>query len=197
VRFAEIEKSEEALQRKFARDVAILTRHTIEHPDDPRWWFYLGESLQNLERYEEAIAAFQRCWLLDGWDEESAWAMYRCAQCWLALEEPVRAVAASAAGLARHAGVADLAWQAGYAAYQAGRHEQAIYWAELAIVWGFFRGCGSEVPRIGFRHLPALWEGPYDILRFARRALGDETGAAEAERLYEEALAAREASASS
>src|SRR5262249_37654888 len=96
-------------------------------------------------------------------------------------------------GLARHAGLADLAWQAGFAAYRADRFQQAIYWAEMAIVWGRFRGKGAEVPRIAFRYPPALYEGPYDILRYARRKLGDEAGAEEAERLYLEAEGARTA----
>jgi hypothetical protein len=52
------------------------------------------------------------------------------------------------------------------------------------------------VPRSGFRHPPALWEGPYDVLRFALRRVGDDTGADEAERLFHEAKAAREAAGS-
>jgi hypothetical protein len=39
-----------------------------------------------------------------------------------------------------------------------------------------------------------LWEGPYDVLRFALRQLGDEASAEEAARLYAEAKATREAS---
>ncbi len=144
VRFAEEEKSDEVLRRKATRDVTVLTRHLGQDPLDPRWWYYLGDSLQTLEQYEEAIVAYRQCWELDGWDEESAWAMYRCAQCWLELDQPVKALEASAAGLARHAGLADLAWQAGFAAYQAGRFQQAIYWAEMAIVWGLFRGKGAR-----------------------------------------------------
>jgi hypothetical protein len=59
---------------------------------------------------------------------------------------------------------------------------------------GHFAGEGASVPRIIFSHPPGLWEGPYDVLRFALRRLGDEAGADEAERLYHEARAAREAS---
>ena len=57
---------------------------------------------------------------------------------------------------------------------------------------GTFAGSGAEVPRIGFRHPPALYEGPSDVLRFALRRIGDEAGADEAERLYQEAKAARD-----
>jgi hypothetical protein len=45
-------------------------------------------------------------------------------------------------------------------------------------------------------HPPGLWEGPYDVLRFALRALGDDAAADEADRLYHEAKSAREARSS-
>ena len=59
---------------------------------------------------------------------------------------------------------------------------------------GNFAGAGKSVPRVGFRYPFALWEGPYDVLRFALRRLGDDADADEAERLFTEARAAREAS---
>jgi hypothetical protein len=60
---------------------------------------------------------------------------------------------------------------------------------------GEFLGSGHAVSRNHFRHPPALWEGPFDVLRFALRAIGDVAGADDAERLYEQALAARESAA--
>jgi tetratricopeptide (TPR) repeat protein len=193
VLFDELGKTLQQYRRKAERDIAILTRHTAEHPSDPRWFYYLGDSLAGLGRYDEAIAAFRRCASLDGWDEEGGWAMYRAAECLLKLDRPGEAVTACAAGLARHAGLAELSWMAAYASWHAGRPHQAVYWARQSVAMGHFAGAGASVPRIGFRHPPALWEGPYDVLRFAFRATGDETGAAEAERLYHEAKAAREA----
>src|SRR5215213_1444881 len=196
VRFDELAKSEEVYRRKAERDVAILTRYTAEHPDDPRWFYYLGDSLAGLGRYDEAITAFRTCASLDGWDEEGAWALYRAAECFLKLDRPVEAVAACAAGMARHAGLAELPWLAAYASWHAGTPAQAVYWARLAITWGHFAGAGGSVPRSGFRHPPALWEGPYDVLRFALRRVGDDTGADEAERLFHKAKAARETASS-
>jgi hypothetical protein len=194
--FAELPKSDEEYRRKAERDVAILARHTAEHPDDPRWFYYLGDSLAGLERHEEAIAAFRICADLRGWDEEAAWAMYRAGQSYLRLDRPLDAVDAYAHGMARHAGLAELPWMAAYASWQAGNPAQAAWWARVAIPMGHFAGHGAAVPRINFRHLPGLWEGPYDVLRFALRALGDDAGADEAERLYHEAIAAREAAES-
>jgi glycosyltransferase involved in cell wall biosynthesis len=189
--FRELPKSEAELTRKFERDVAILAPHVRVNPGDPRWHYYLGESLKNLGRHAEAIAAYDACAALRGWNEESAWACYRAAECLCQLERYAEALDRCGLGLARHAGIAELAWLAGFAAYRLGNSAQAVYWARLAITHGLFRGDGASVPRIGFRNPAALYEGPYDVLRYALRSLGDETGAHEAQRLYAEAVAER------
>ncbi len=193
VLFDEIPKSAEDYRRKAERDVSILSCHTAEHPDDPRWFYYLGDSLAGLGRHDEAIAAFRICASLKGWDEEGAWAQYRVAELFLKVGLPEEAIEACAAGMARHSGLAELPWLAAYASWQAGRPAQAAYWARLAVAMGNFAGAGLSVTRVGFRHPPGLWEGPYDVLRFALRTLGDDAGADEAERLFLEAKAAREA----
>jgi len=190
--FRELPKSAEAARKKFERDVAILTPHVRKHPQDPRWHFYLGESLKNLDRQEEAVGAYDACAALRGWNEESAWACYRAAECLCHLNRHRDAIDRCAAGLARHAGIAELAWLAGFAAYQMGDAEQAVYWARLALTHGLSMGTGASVPRIGFRNPAALYEGPYDVLRFALRAIGDQSGAAEAERLYQALLRKRQ-----
>ena len=193
LRFDERGKTHEQYRQKAARDVVILARHTAEHPDDPRWFYYLGDSLTGLGRHDEAIAAFRHCASLSSWDEEGAWALYRAAECLLKLDLPGDAVECCAMGMARHAGLAELPWLAAYASWQANRPAQAVYRARQSIAMGHFAGTGATVPRIGFRHPPALWEGPYDVLHFALRRLGDETGAEEGELLFQSARAAREA----
>jgi tetratricopeptide (TPR) repeat protein len=191
--FRDKPKSEAQLKAKFERDVRVLRAHTAKHPNDPRWFYYLGDALQNLGQRREAIEAFDACAALRGWNEESAWACYRAAESWCVLGDLVRAVDACAAGLARHSGIAELAWLAAFASYRAGKMHDAVWWARSSIALGYFRGCGAQVHRISFRNPMALWEGPYDVLRFALRALGDTAGADEAERLFAEASAARAA----
>lgn len=193
IAFDEQGKNEAQYRRKAERDIGILSRHIEANPFDPRWHYYLGDSLAGLERHEEAVAAFRACAELRGWDEESAWALYRAAESLLVLGRPVEAIEACAAGMSRHAGLGELPWLAAYAAWQANRPQQAVYWARLSVMLGHFLGSGADVPRIGFRHPPALWEGPFDVLRFALRRTGDDAGADEAERLYEAAKSAREA----
>jgi hypothetical protein len=190
--FDELVKSEERFRHKDERDVAILTRHIENVPDEPRWPFYLGNSLQRLGKLEEAVAAFRACAALRGWEEESAWAHYRAAECLFALGRVEEALESCAQGLTRHAGLADLSWYAAYLSLKLGRAQQAVYWARLSIAMGYFEGIGPSIERIAWRYPFGLWEGPYDVLRFALRQLNDESGAAEAERLYHEAAAARE-----
>jgi tetratricopeptide (TPR) repeat protein len=189
--FRELPKSEAELARKFERDVAVLTPYVRDNPGDPRWHYYLGESLKNLGRQEEAIAAYDACAALRGWNEESAWACYRAAECLCGLQRYRDAIDRCATGLARHAGIAELAWLAGFAAYQLGDSAQAVYWARLSVTHGLFQGDGASVPRIGFRNPAALYEGPYDVLRYALKALGDTKGAADAQHSYDEAVRAR------
>jgi hypothetical protein len=118
--------------------------------------------------------------------------MYRTAESYCRLGQYAEAVEVCALGLAKHAGLAELPWLAAFASWQADRPAQAVHWARLAIALGHYAGAGPSVPRAGFRHPPALWEGPYDILRFALRATGDDAGADDAERLFHQARAVRE-----
>jgi hypothetical protein len=192
--FRELGKDDDALRRKLERDLAILHRHTEAHPDDPRWWYYLGDTLANLRRLEEAIAAFERCVDLDGWDEEAGWAAYRIAR--LLGDDLGRwqdAEAACAHGLTRHPTMVELYWAAGYAAYWGGRPQRAAHWARAAIAINEAAAAGRLPERGGFTYVPAHWEGPWDVLRHALRVLGDEDGAAAAERGHAAAFAARTA----
>lgn len=189
--FSELPKSKEALRRKFQRDVEILRDYTKLHPNDARWHYYLGDSQKNLGQWAAAVDAYDDCAALRGWNEESAWACYQAADCLIQLKRHQEAIERCARGLTLHAGIAELCWLAGFAALQLGDAAQTVYWSRLAIAQGLFRGQGASVPRTGFRNPVALNEGPYDLLRFALRRLGDEKGAAGAQRLYDEARAAR------
>ncbi len=191
--FRELPKDEAAIQRKLVRDVAILRRHSAAHPDDPRWWYYLGDTLANLRQPEEAVAAFERCFALDGWDEEAGWSAYRIAR--LLGEDLKRwdeAEAACARGLTRHPTMVELYWAAGYAAFWGGNPQRAANWARAAIALNDAAATGFLPERVGFVYVPAHWEAPWDVLRHALLVLGDEAGAADAEHMHEAALLARE-----
>lgn len=187
----ELPKDEDAVLRKRTRDIRILLAHTAAHPDEPRWWYYLGDALQGVGRCDEAIAAYDRCQALRGWPEEAAWACYRAAECEEARGSNDAAVRWCALGLTHHGAIAELPWLAGVCSYRLGRYADAVAWARRAEALGMVRGTGETVGRIGFRYPPALYEGPYDVLRYALHALGDAPGADEAARMHAVALAAR------
>jgi tetratricopeptide (TPR) repeat protein len=193
VRFRELPKDAVALRRKFERDVAILKKYTRQHGKQPRWFYYLGASHQDLGEYAAAIDAYRTCAELGGWAEEGAWACYRAADCCCKLNRWAEALSFCAAGLAIRPATAELAWLAGYAAYKAGRLEDAIAWSNMAIANGLHDGHGAQFQRISFRFLTALYEGPYDVLRWAHRALGNTAAAAAAEHEFERARKSREA----
>jgi tetratricopeptide (TPR) repeat protein len=192
VKFSELPKDAASLRKKFERDVAILKKYTRQHGKQPRWFYYLGASHQDLGDYAAAIDAYRACAELRGWPEEGAWACYRAADCCCKLGRYEEALHFCAAGLAVRPATAELAWLAGYAAYKNGRHEDAIAWSNMAIANGMYEGQGANFPRISFRYPVALYEGPYDVLRWACKALGDSEAADRAALKYESARRARE-----
>jgi tetratricopeptide (TPR) repeat protein len=193
LRFTELPKDEAAMRRKFERDAAALRVQTRRLPKEPRWHYYLGASYHGLRQYAAAIDAYRACAALGGWAEEGAWACFRAAECYCALERWSEAIETCARGLAIRPATAELAWLAGWAAYKAKRYEDAIAWSNMAVVNGMYDGAGAAFPRKSFRNLTALYEGPYDVLRSTFNALGNAEAAAEAAREIEAARRAREA----
>lgn len=188
VQFSELGKDAAAMKRKFERDATILAAYVREHPNVPRWHYYLGASLHDLRRHEEAIEAFKACAALRGWNEEGAWACYRAADCYCALKRWTEAIDMCAQGLAIRPATAELAWLAGWAAFNARRYEDAIAWSNMAVVNGFYDGAGAGFERISFRYPYALFEGPYETLRWTFERLGNHAAAKAAEK---EAAAAK------
>lgn len=191
--FRELAKTPEQIRSKAERDLRILTRLTETEPTDPRWHYYMGESFVHLNRLHEAIASYKACSALRGWPEESAWACYRAAECFFRLNDPLKALEVCCQGLERHSGITELAWLAGFACYQLKRFEDAVSWARMAAANGYFRGSGALTTRIGFRFWPGLYEGPYDVLRFALKHLNRHDEASVAEVDFTRAKGEREA----
>ena len=57
-------------QKRWERDVGLLSRALEEDPSNARTAFYLGQTLRWLARDEEAIVAFRRRIAMGGWAEE-------------------------------------------------------------------------------------------------------------------------------
>lgn len=170
--FSELYKNTEQLLHKLNRDAEILEKHTKENPNDPRWFYYLGDTYNNLNKLEEAISAYTQCHNLNGWDEESAWSMFKVAGCYIKLNEYQKALDSCAKGIGRHPGIAELYWLAGFCSYHLGAFEKAVLWSRQSINMGLSEGYGNTVYRIGFRHPPALYEGPFDVIRWSAKKMG-------------------------
>ena len=166
-KFWELGKSAEQVREKLLRDERILRKHAKQHPKDPRWWYYLGDTLSNLGKQQEAFDAFMRCAGLRGWDEEGGWACYRAATIQLDQSKFREAIETCAKGLSRHPGMGELAWVAAVGSFRAQMPDKAACWASIAVTLGSHKGIDANSTRSGFRYLPALFELPYDILRFA------------------------------
>lgn len=186
-RFDELPKTPERLRAKFERDLRILGRMRGADDRNSRTLYYLGESCRNLglmappdaapddskaNNFQNAIHYYDLCADVRGWDEESAFACYRAAECLCSLDRYQAAIDRCAAGLARHPGVAELAWLAGFASYKLARYAHAIAWCRMAIANGYAAGDGEDIKRIGFKHLPGLYDGPFDVMHHAALQLG-------------------------
>ncbi len=55
---------------KFERDLALLERGLAEEPANARYRFYLAQTLRDLGRHRDAVAAYERRVALGGWEEE-------------------------------------------------------------------------------------------------------------------------------
>ena len=186
--FWELRKSPAERERKLQRDLAILQQETAAQPLNTRWWYYLGQTYEGLGQFRAAIEAFERCIRLDGWSEESAWACYATARCLVALQEYRPAEEYCGVGMSRKPSAPELPWMAGWCCYQRGAWDDAVTWSQLAITLG-----GPPRPEGAalFRHLPAWFEAPHDVLRHAWRALGQSQLAERAAADFEAAKANR------
>ncbi len=186
VTFSELGKNQEQLKRKFERDADLLADYVTEHPDDPRWWFYLGQSLEGLGKRARAAEAYGECVARRKVGDEAAWAAYKQAEQLCMLGRHEAAIAAAGRGLGAGVFYGECAWMAAVAASRLGRQSEAIAWARIAEIVGKYKGIGPE--RTFFRHLPALYELPYDVLRYT---LSDEGERRQAESDFHEAKLAR------
>lgn len=161
VTWTELPKTQATLVAKFERDVEMLRADIADDATDGRAFYYLGVTLRQLGKYEEAADAFRSCASFDG-IEGGAWACFQAAEIYLDhLRLPDRAIDAALAGLARDSGIAELAWVAARASLGAGRTEQARCWSALAKVHG--DGSEAERRRVGFRVPRGLTHGPDEV----------------------------------
>ena len=188
-RFTELPKTPAQYKVKFERDLEILKGMKEQNPDQARWFYYLGDTLRNLHRPNEAAEVYAKRARMGGWNEEAGFAAFRAAELYFSLGRREDALDMCLTGMKAHPGMAENAWLAGYICYQQGQYDHAIYWARLAVAGGVTVPDAIVSQRISFRHWPALKEGPFDILRFAYKMKGMSEAAQKAEEAYHAAKA--------
>lgn len=89
-------RNADGMKAKFARDVEVLRKAVAAEPNEPRYWFYFAQRLAGCERYEEAIAAYEkRLAIASGFESERSFAQLMIGQCLQALNRPFEQVQAA------------------------------------------------------------------------------------------------------
>lgn len=148
---------------KYEHYRTVLEKWTNEHPDDPRGWYYYADTLAILGYRGSAIKAWAKCAGLPGWQHQAGWACYRAALCMFELGMPGPAIAMCQNGLKRCPGdMAELAWLAGWIAYQQEDYQLAEHFALGALK------IGPRPDRPGFSYPKAQQELPAQLLECTR-----------------------------
>jgi tetratricopeptide (TPR) repeat protein len=168
VRVCSRPKTAEQFRAKLDRDFVALQVEIADHPDEPRWRYYLGQTLEGLGRHADAADAYALCWELDGWSEQAAWACYRAACCLIEVGWFDDALEVCAIGLGKDARFPELAWLAGWICYQLNRYSEALAWGRCALA---ITDSGVTAERIGFRFIPGWSERPKNLLQWATAKL--------------------------
>lgn len=90
----------------------------------------------------------------------------------------------------------ELAWCTGFVLARMQQHGEAKQWAERAIGLGCFSGSCKPLHAIVPAHLQlpvesSSWEGPWNVLVWANKGIGDKAGEAQAVWLHSQAKQAR------
>ena len=75
-------------ETKFTRDLQLLQADIDENPRNDRAHYYMGQTLKDLGRFQEAIVLFTKRIELGGWIEEAWYAHYQIAKCYDHMGKP-------------------------------------------------------------------------------------------------------------
>lgn len=68
--------------KKFERDIELLKQGIIDEPNNSRYYFYLGQSHKDLNKFEEAIQYYAQAIKLSEWVEEVFYSKYAIGHCY-------------------------------------------------------------------------------------------------------------------
>lgn len=133
--FRELPKDEAAENRRYERGVVEMRRMIGEGDDRFKWWRHLGQCLVGLQRYDEAVEAFETALTKNPGPEERAWTTYLLCEQLVLRQQYQRAHDLAAQGLAQHAGfIPEFGSILAYVQYLAGDYQNASRWAQLVLM---------------------------------------------------------------
>lgn len=119
---------------KFERDLALLDRGLATEPDNARYVFYRAQTLRDLGRNREAVAAYEQRAAMGGWEEEIWFSLLRVAMLRERLGDSDHDVlAAYLAAFERRPGRAETLVELARHLRERGRHELAHVFAARAV----------------------------------------------------------------
>jgi hypothetical protein len=183
VTFSELPKTREQLAAKFKRDLAVLEETLATDLTNARAWYYAGDACEGLGMLDRAWHCFATCAMFSTWDEEKAWSRYREAVVATRLDNYEAAKNACALGMVTRPDFPEFPWLIAWCELEQARKaigDARIAHARRAVEWGEIavhrtqdgRAMHGLPERIGFRHAPAHFEGPDDVLAHAYAMLG-------------------------
>lgn len=120
-------------QVKFERDLALLERGLADEPDNARYQFYLAQTLRDLDRHRDAVAAYERRAAQGGWEEEVWYSLLQVAMLRERLGDPdPEVLAAYLAAFERRPGRAETLVELARHLRERGRHHLAHVFATRA-----------------------------------------------------------------
>jgi tetratricopeptide (TPR) repeat protein len=185
VTFHEVPKTPSELEALTLSVAETMRTEIRKEPGNSRWHFYLADSLCHHGRFDEAIESFRTAALLTGWDEERDWSWYRIALIYGEQRRYAEAIEALQIG---GVNIPEQAWYLAYCCHRSGQNDRAVYWAQKSARIAEEQ---RDRLRIGFSYRFAQFEGPFNVLDHAYRALGETKLADEAKRKTEEMIALR------
>jgi len=79
-------------QNKFKRDIILLKKGIIDEPDNPRYYFYLGQSYYCIDNYPQAIKYYELRIGKGGWSEEIWYSYFQIGNIYNKLNEIEKAI---------------------------------------------------------------------------------------------------------
>jgi tetratricopeptide (TPR) repeat protein len=191
--FDELPRDPDTLQAKMERDKAILSAYVLDHPDEARWRYFLGQTYDNLGQPKVAIGTWLNA--LDTDDptalEIRGWSAFRAANGYLQEGDPDHAITVALRGLKVYPASPELLWLLAVAHLHLDKPRHAMHWAHLCLAAGPLGG-GPTWERSGFRWLPSHYEAPFEVSALAAEAMGDERTARKAREMADRVKGKRE-----